>query len=133
MKRLVIDIDGTLTQGNTSDYSSVKPREDVVDALRRYHKDGFEIVLHTARNMRTYQSSVGKINAHMLPVLFDWLARHEIPYDEIWTGKPWCGTDGFYVDDKAIRPDEFVKMSYDEIQDLISPDSATTASHSFSD
>jgi capsule biosynthesis phosphatase len=80
--------------------------------------------------MRTYESSVGKINANMLPVLFDWLDRHNIPYDEVWTGKPWCGGQGFYVDDKAIRPDEFVSLSYDEIQELISSPEKSTISHS---
>lgn len=129
MKRLIMDLDGTLTNGDTADYRNVSPRRDVVDALRRYREDGFEIVLHTARNMRTYGSSVGKINANMLPILFEWLARHEIPYDEIWTGKPWCGEEGFYVDDKAVRPDEFAALSYDDIQALISPtgDKATNA------
>ena len=34
-------------------------------------------------------------------------------------GKPWCGFEGFYVDDKAIRPNELVDLSYEEIQKLI--------------
>ena len=48
----------------------------------------------------------------------EWLQRHEVPFDEIYVGKPWCGHEGFYVDDKAIRPDEFAKLSYDQIKDL---------------
>jgi len=47
------------------------------------------------------------------------LVRHEIPYDELYVGKPWCGFEGFYVDDKAIRPDELVKLSYAEICQLL--------------
>ena len=87
--------------------------------LRRYREQGFYIIVSTARNMRTYQNNVGKINAHTLPVLLDWLAKHEIPFDEVHVAKPWCGFDGFYVDDKSIRPDEFVNKSYDEILALI--------------
>ena len=34
-------------------------------------------------------------------------------------GKPWPGRGGFYVDDKSIRPDEFLKLSYEEILALI--------------
>ena len=115
MKRLVMDIDGTLTLGDTSDYANVRPDQEVVEQLRRYKEDGFEIVLHTSRNMRTHESSVGKITAKTLPVIFDWLKKHNIPFDEIWVGKPWCGHQGFYVDDKAIRPDEFASMSYVDI------------------
>lgn len=122
MKRLVMDIDGTLTTGETSDYAGVEPQADVVAALRRYADQGFEIVLYTARNMRTHESNVGKINAKTLPILFDWLERHNIPYDEIWTGKPWCGKQGFYVDDKAVRPDEFAKMTYAEVCELVGID-----------
>lgn len=119
MKRLVIDLDGTLTEGETSDYDGIGVNEAVAAQLRAYHADGFEIVLYTARNMRTHQSSLGRITAKTVPGIVDWLARHEIPYDELWVGKPWCGTEGFYVDDKAVRPDEFARLSYDEIRALL--------------
>jgi capsule biosynthesis phosphatase len=120
MKRLVIDLDDTLTiADSTKNYADVAPRTDVVARLHDYKDQGFEVVIHTARNMRTHAGSVGKINAHTLPVITDWLTQHDIPFDEIWVGKPWCGTDGFYVDDKAIRPDEFTSLSYDQICDLV--------------
>ncbi len=48
-----------------------------------------------------------------------WLDRHDIPYDEIHVGKPWGGKGGFYVDDKAIRPSEFTKLSYEQILELV--------------
>ena len=119
MKRLVIDVDGTLTLGDTSDYTTVSVNCEVANKIREYRKMGFEIVLHTSRNMRTYESSIGKITAKTLPILFDWLKENDIPYDEIWVGKPWCGNSGFYVDDKAVRPDEFSALSYDEIRSLL--------------
>jgi capsule biosynthesis phosphatase len=37
-------------------------------------------------------------------------------------GKPWGGRGGFYVDDKAIRPDEFLRLSYEEILALVGED-----------
>ncbi|MFY0624559.1 MAG: capsular biosynthesis protein [Pelagimonas sp.] len=119
MKRLVIDVDNTLTLGDTSDYAKVAPNLEVIGTLRAYKELGFEIVLHTARNMRTHKSNVGRINAVTLPILTTWLEEHDVPYDEIWTGKPWCGEAGFYVDDKAIRPDEFSRMTYPEIRHLL--------------
>ena len=119
-KRLVIDLDGTLTYLNTgSGYHNVHVNEEVAQKLRDYKRDGFEIVIYTSRNMRTYDNSVGKINAHTLPVAIDWLNKNNIPFDEIHVGKPWCGHEGFYVDDKAIRPDEFATLSYEEICRII--------------
>ncbi|HBC7113125.1 TPA: capsular biosynthesis protein, partial [Escherichia coli] len=66
----------------------------------------------------TYNSNIGKITAVTLPIIVEWLEKNNVPYDEIYVGKPWCGHEGFYVDDKAIRPNEFVNLSYNEIKKL---------------
>ena len=42
----------------------------------------------------------------------------DIPYDEIIYGKPWPGHKGFYVDDRTIRPDEFLNSTIDELNDI---------------
>lgn len=123
MKKIVIDLDDTISHNEPGlPYADLTPCEPVVEALRRYRQAGFQIAIHTARNMRTFEGNLGKINAHTLPVISDWLDRHNIPYDEIFVGKPWCGNGGFYVDDKAIRPDEFARLSLDEIYALIGYD-----------
>lgn len=119
IKRLVIDLDGTLTLADTSDYRNVSPNLPLIEKLREYKEQGFEIVIQTARNMRTHENNVGKITAHTVPIIIEWLQKHDIPYDEIFVGKPWCGHEGFYVDDRAIRPDEFVRMSKSEIDTLL--------------
>lgn len=119
MKRLIVDLDGTLTKANTSDYVNVAPNLDVIEMLRKYKVDGFTIVICTARNMRTYEGNVGKINIHTLPIITEWLDKYSVPYDEILVGKPWCGTEGFYIDDRAVRPSEFVSMTLEEIQAMI--------------
>lgn len=119
MKRLVIDVDMTLTDGRADNYAEMGVRQEVLDKLRWYKDAGFEIVLYSSRNMRTHKNNFGKIVARTVPVLVDWLERQKIPYDEIWVGKPWCGEEGFYVDDKAIRPDEFASLEYSEIRALL--------------
>ena len=120
MKRLVFDLDDTLTI-NTSgvSYADKLPNLPVIQKLREYKKQGFEIIIQTARNMYTYNGDIGKINANTLPIIIEWLKKHDIPYDEIYVGKPWCGKKGFYIDDRAIRPSEFISMSFDEITKLI--------------
>ena len=69
--------------------------------------------------MRTFSDQIGKINAVTLPVVIDWLRKHDVPFDEVHVGKPWCGTEGFYVDDRAIRPSEFLTLTLAEIHALI--------------
>ena len=119
MKRLIFDLDDTLCTTQNGDYANAQPITEVVEKLREYHRQGFTIVINTSRNMRTYQGNIGAINKNTLPIIINWLARHDIPYDELYVGKPWCGFEGFYVDDKAIRPDELVKLSYAEICQLL--------------
>lgn len=119
MKRIVMDLDETICTTVNGDYVNSIPKPDVIERMREFKAQGFEIVISTSRNMRTYEGNVGKINANTLPIIVGWLDKHKVPYDEIYTGKPWCGTDGFYVDDRALRPDEFVQLSVEEIRELL--------------
>jgi capsule biosynthesis phosphatase len=120
MSTIIIDLDGTLTvPGSGEDYASRQPNQAVVAQLKRYAALGYRIAVMTSRNMRRFENSIGRINAHTLPIAIEWLKRHEIPFDEIHIGKPWCGLDGFYVDDRAIRPSEFVALEPEAIQTLL--------------
>ena len=119
MKRIVMDLDNTLTIDSDLPYEHKEPNWELIKKCREYRTEGFEIVIFTARNMKTYNGNQGKIVAHTLPIIIDWLKRHEVPYDENYIGKPWCGTDGFYVDDRAIRPNEFVELSYVDVVEVI--------------
>lgn len=119
MKRIVFDLDNTLCVTHNRDYANAEPRHDVIGRLRTLRNEGFEIVIATSRNVNTHAGNLGKINVHTLPVILDWLKRHEIPFDEIYVGKPWCGDEGFYVDDRAVRPSELLQHSLQEIHTLL--------------
>lgn len=118
-KRLIVDLDNTISYTIKGDYVNSKPIEQTINMLRKYHDEGWEIVINSSRNMRTYESNVGKINIYTLPNIISWLNKYNVPYDEIIVGKPWCGYDGFYIDDKAIRPSEFHSMNEKEINQLL--------------
>lgn len=119
MPTIVMDLDGTLTVEQSGvPYGDLLPNLPVVERLRQYRAEGFTIAIYTARNMRTHAKSIGKINAFTLPDIIAWLNRHAIPFDEIHVGKPWPEAGGFYVDDRAIRPDEFINLSHAEIMAL---------------
>jgi len=122
-KVLVIDIDGTLYSGKKKgDYIDIVPNNEMINKLREYKQNGFRLILSSSRNMNTYNGNLGLINIHTLPKLIEWLNKHDIPYDEIYMGKPWCGFEGFYIDDKAIRPKEFINNTYEQIQDILKRD-----------
>lgn len=118
---IVFDLDGTLCEIKKSDesYADIAPKKDVIELLKAYREMGFYIIIQTARQMKTHDGNLGRINANTAKVTIDWLEKNEVVYDELYFGKPWCGKNGFYVDDKAIRPNEFTSLSFEEIQELI--------------
>ena len=122
MKRLIMDLDNTISKNLTGNYSEATPVTEVIEKMRQYKDLGFEIVIFSSRNMRTYEGNIGKINVNTLPIIIEWLNKHNVPYDEIYVGKVWCGNEGFYVDDRAVRPREFFKMSYAELQQIMQRD-----------
>mgnify|MGYP003987985967 FL=1 len=92
MKRIILDLDNTLTLGDDSiPYDDLKPNVQMVNKLNVYKDKGFEILIYTSRNMNTYKNSIGKINANTLPNIISWLNKNDIHFDEVYIGKPWCG------------------------------------------
>lgn len=114
------DIDGTLCPIKRKDqeYIDLVPFPEMIEKLREYKNGGAKITLFTSRNMNSYGGNIGLINANTAKVLLEWLDKWDIPYDEIIYGKPWPGHKGFYVDDRTVRPDEFLKYSVDELDEI---------------
>lgn len=113
----VFDIDGTICPIKKKDekYEDLVPYAAVVERIRSYRASGAKIILFTSRNMNSYQGNLGLINAHTAKILLQWLEKWDIPYDEILYGKPWPGHFGFYVDDRSVRPREFMEHSTEEL------------------
>jgi capsule biosynthesis phosphatase len=118
---LVVDVDGTLCPIKTvaQSYAELIPNPAMVQRLREYQQRGYKVLLYTARNMKTYAGNLGQINKFTAPELLAWLEKWNVPYDEILFGKPWPRRHGFYIDDRAIRPDEFLRMSEADIHQLL--------------
>lgn len=118
---LVVDIDGTLCPIKKAheNYADLEPYPEMIEKLREYQEKGYTILLYTARNMKTHKNNLGKINMHTAPLLLKWIEKWNIPCDEILFGKPWPQKKGFYIDDRAVRPDEFLSMSEDDIHQLL--------------
>ena len=116
----ILDIDGTICpiKQKNETYEELVPYPEMLEKIRYYKEHGAKIVLFTSRNMNSYHGNIGLINAHTAKVLLNWLDKWEIPYDEIIYGKPWPGHEGFYVDDRAVRPNEFLQYSPEELKQI---------------
>ena len=123
-KVLVVDIDGTLCpiKQEHQSYADLPVEAGMHAALVNWHAEGGYIILATARGMRSNEGNTGTITATVLPTLVAWLAANEIPYDELHIGKPWAGRDGFYIDDRAVRPREFLENDHAALNALCKRD-----------
>ena len=119
MNTLIFDIDGTICPIKKSDekYEDLVPYPEMIKKMTLYKKKGFKIVLFTSRNMRTYGGDINKILKNTKPVLEKWLKKWNIPYDDVIYGKPWPGFLGFYIDDRAVRPKEFLENSITDLNE----------------
>jgi len=120
-KTIVMDIDDTICTTYNGDYVNAVPNHDMITKIKLYKDSGFQIVLFTARNMRSFDGDIEKITEHTVPVLEAWLTKYNVQYDQLMIGKPWA-KEGFYVDDKAIRPREFVTSTYEELKEICEND-----------
>ena len=114
-KTIVIDIDDTIcfTNHNYQDakqkYGNALPNNKVISGMRILKRQGFHIILLTARRLLTHNGDIEKIIEDVGKITTDWLERYDVPYDELIWGKPYSST--YYVDDKAMNLEEFVKWT----------------------
>ena len=99
--RICFDLDNTLVTFPTivGDYTTVNPILENINFLNYLHKMGHTIIIHTARRMKTHGGNTGKIMAEIGKITFDTLEKFNIPFDELYFGKPEAD---FYIDDKAV-------------------------------
>jgi capsule biosynthesis phosphatase len=100
--RICLDLDGVICtiKKKEETYADVLPIENAITNIKKLKDDGHYIIIHTARHMKTCEGNVGKVNARLAKVTLDWLEKYDIPYDEIYFGKPWANV---YIDDNAFR------------------------------
>jgi hydroxymethylpyrimidine pyrophosphatase-like HAD family hydrolase len=87
-KRVCVDFDGVIhkySKGYQDGSIYDEPMEGTKKALETLRKEGFEVIIFTTR---TYEE------------IKDWLATHEIPYDQVTQTKIPALV---YIDDRGLR------------------------------
>jgi capsule biosynthesis phosphatase len=100
--RICFDLDNTLVTHPIThkDYTSVLPIQRNIDYLKLLHRLGHTIIIYTARRFKTHNGNIGAIVADIGKITFDTLDKFDIPYDEIFFGKPYAQ---YYIDDLAVN------------------------------
>ena len=118
--RICFDLDNTLVSYPTieNDYTMVEPIIKNINMLRYLKNFGHTIIIYTARRMRTHSGNIGKILYDVGKITFDTLEKYNIPFDEIYFGKPYADV---YIDDLALNCYENIEKSLGFYNDTIKP------------
>ena len=119
----IIDVDDTLltTPLNVDgkyDYEKSTPITASVERIRSLKQDGHQIILFTARGMRTFNGDLKKIKKEHEEILIGWLKQNEVPYDSLVFGKPW-GPNPIYVDNRNLSLHSFVTSNPEFFENII--------------
>lgn len=101
-KRFCFDLDNTLVTSPeiANDYTTVKPITKNIEILKFLKLLGHTIIINTARRMRTHHGNIGLIIKDIGEITINTLKIFDIPYDELYFGKPYAH---FYIDDLAVN------------------------------
>jgi len=101
--RVCFDLDNTLVSYPTisNDYTTVRPITKMIELAQHLKSLGHEIIIHTARRMKTHNNNVGRVIKDIALVTINTLDQYNIPYDELIFGKPIAD---IYIDDRSINP-----------------------------
>lgn len=114
--RIIIDIDGTITELKKSGqtYATVRMNPEAAERIRALKAAGHTIILQTARHMKTCGGNQGEVVAKIGKSTLDWLSAQDIPYDEIYFGKPYGDV---YIDDLALPFTNWNTITPDALDD----------------
>jgi capsule biosynthesis phosphatase len=108
---IVFDVDDTILKTQNWDYENSRPKMEVIEGVRALKKAGWRIVLHTARGQGRSGGNIETVRDQVTKEIEDFCEKFQVPYDELILGKVWAH---FYVDDRAMRPEEFA-VKYQKI------------------
>ena len=99
-KILCFDIDNVICKTSKSNYSSAKPKKDVIKLINKLHERGYYIKILTARYTGRFNDNFKKVKSFgykkTLKQLNDW----GVKFDKLYMTKP---SFDYYIDDKAYN------------------------------
>lgn len=106
MKRLVVDIDDTISFTINRDFENATPNVVLIKKLNELFDNGVEIYYVTARGSLSCGSREEAKEKYEKQIL-DYFSKHGVKYTALSFDKFLAD---YYIDDKSITPDEFLKL-----------------------
>lgn len=96
---IVIDFDGTLALGDTSNINEMYPNHKLISLINEMYNDGNIIKIVTARGSKSCSTVDARIKKYFT-VISSWLKKHNVKYHELSFNKEYADA---YIDDRGYN------------------------------
>ena len=103
----VFDIDGTICSLTDGEYDDAVPFKDRIAIVNKLYDEGHTILFNTARGMGRSGNAVYYAERVFKKKTEKQLREWGVKFHRLFTGKP---SGDVYVDDKAVRDDQFFEI-----------------------
>lgn len=110
-KIIVTDLDDTLCFTTNRDWDNSLPNVELIKKYNDLYDNGWEIHIVTARGQLTCNGDSLAAEKKYRNIIENWLLKHNVKYTSLSFQKKYAK---YYVDDKAIKPEDFLKEIIDE-------------------
>lgn len=105
-KRIVVDIDDTISFTTNRDWENATPNIELINKLNKLYDEGWEINFVTARGSLSCNSRE-EAELKFGPGIKLWFLKHNVKYHSLSFDKKLAA---YYVDDKGITPEDFINL-----------------------
>lgn len=106
-RRIICDIDDTISITKNRDWINAEPVQQVIDKLNFLYELGWEIWLVTARGQLSCNGKSEEADKKYRVQIESWLKEHGVKYHLLSFNK-YLAT--YYIDDKNLTPEKFISL-----------------------
>lgn len=111
-KSIVIDLDDTISFTTTRGWENAQPIVPTIEKIQDLFAQGWEIHIVTARGQLSCNGDSELAREKYETQIVKWLNSNNVPFTSLSFQKKLAM---YYVDDKALRPDEFAELDIQQL------------------
>lgn len=111
-KRIVLDFDDTLSFTTNRDWENATPNFELISRINRLFDEGWDIDIYTSRGSLSCANREEASKKYRNQIE-RWLNKHGVNYHNLSFEKPLAA---YYVDDKAYKPEDFLKVDIRQLE-----------------
>jgi capsule biosynthesis phosphatase len=112
-RRVIVDFDDTIAYTTTRDWNNAEPIWPTINKMNLLYDKGWEVWILTARGQLSCNGDFAAADKKYRKIIEEWLHKHGVKYHQLSFEKRLAS---YYIDDKAMSPEDFVDLEISEIK-----------------